>query len=253
MWNLKEKMGNFLSNPYKIYPEHERETINLRHSNTFMLGQDDSDYDYTNITATLFVVVMIVLLLVLLVCCLKTFLVCRRQKIVNDRRRRRMMRQNQMAQNQVINSEDFLRALTLSQQHQLELPGESSSRSYGDAPPAYEHVIGMPPSYDSIVILNGVQSRATSVVGSVLDTVRSLRRGSRGCVSAIGPTDSPRTAITSAQSDCGSAKSESLVASVSNAQFVHRHDCESMVASQSDSVKRGRSIRKPRLEEEESS
>ena len=63
--------------------------------------------------------------------------------------------------------------------HQLELPGESSSRSYGDEPPAYEHVIGMPPSYDSIVILNGVQSRATSVVGSVLDTVRSLRRGSR--------------------------------------------------------------------------
>ena len=56
---------------------------------------------------------------------------------------------------------------------------------YHDQPPAYDQVIGLPPSYDSIVILNGaVQSRATSVVGSVrnsvLDTVRSLRRGSRG-------------------------------------------------------------------------
>jgi len=244
-------MGNFLSNHgmMEIHEwEHERAKNFERANNHFMLGQDNTDYD-PNITATLFIFVMIVLLLVLLVCCLKTFLVCRRQKIVNDRRRRRMMRQNQL-QNQVINSEDFLRVLTLSQQHQQELPGESSSRSYGDAPPAYEHVIGMPPSYDSIVILNGVQSRATSVVGSVLDTVRSLRRGSRA-MSAVGPTDSPRTTITSAQSDCGSAKSESLVASVSNAQFVHRHDCESTVASQSDSVKRGRSIRKPRLEDDE--
>ena len=57
-----------------------------------------------------------------------------------------------------------------------------------DEPPAYDQVIGLPPSYDSVIILNGVsQSRGASVVGSVrnsvLGTVRSLRRSSRaiGC------------------------------------------------------------------------
>ena len=54
-----------------------------------------SDFsEYSNITATVFVIVMIILLLVLLICCVKTVLVCRRQKRVNDQRRRMMQRDN---------------------------------------------------------------------------------------------------------------------------------------------------------------
>ena len=69
-----------------------------------------------------------------------------------------------------------------------------------DEPPAYDQVIGLPPSYDSVIILNGVQSRGASVVGSVrnslIGTVRSLRRGSRGAVACgqPGQTDSVITA-----------------------------------------------------------
>lgn len=101
-----------------------------------------------------------------------------------------------------------------------------------DEPPAYDQVIGLPPSYDSVIILNGVQSRGASVVGSVrnslIGTVRSLRRGSRGAVACgqAGQTDSVITATSSihhpagigpACSDIGSTKSESLIHSVSNA------------------------------------
>ena len=63
-------------------------------------------------------------------------------------------------------------------------PTFNTLKTRHDEPPAYDQVIGLPPSYDSVIILNGVsQSRGASVVGSVrnsvLGTVRSLRRSSR--------------------------------------------------------------------------
>ena len=221
---------------------------------------------------------MIILLLVLLICCVKTVLVCRRQKRVNDQRRRMMQRDNAVDQSALptdpnILNQSFLRAYTFDHHHhRIETITQNGHvmfhHDYNDQPPAYDQVIGLPPSYDSIVILNGtVQSRATSVVGSVrnsvLDTVRSLRRGSRGSAvrldiaSGGNQSDGPATMITgttSGPSEIGSTKSESLVTSVSNALVVHR---QSMEPNHSDplptQVKRTKSLRKPKSEEDEES
>lgn len=162
---------------------------------------------------------------------------------------------------QAVINQTFLRAFTFDHQQfrRIELPGGGFANNvmyqadYNDQPPAYDQVIGLPPSYDSIVILNGaVQSRATSVVGSVrnsvLDTVRSLRRGSRGTL-----PNQPEQSVISGPSEIGSTKSESLVTSVSNALVAHRHP---MVETQSNcsepQVKRSKSIRKKPEEDEES-
>lgn len=185
-------------------------------------------HQYSSVTTTVFVVVMIILLMVLLICCIKTVMVCRRQKRVNDQRRRIMQRQAEA------NHQGEPRLFTIHQSFQL--PGGQMPTMFlpedmyrCDEPPAYDQVIGLPPSYDSVIILNGVQSRGASVVGSVrnslIGTVRSLRRGSRGAVACgqPGQTDSVITATSSihhpapACSDIGSTKSESLIHSVSNA------------------------------------
>jgi hypothetical protein len=221
---------------------------------------------------------MIILLLVLLICCVKTVLVCRRQKRVNDQRRRMMQRDNAHLENgqndPTLINQSFLRAFTFDHHHhRIELPGGGFAANvlyqpdYNDQPPAYDQVIGLPPSYDSIVILNGtVQSRATSVVGSVrnsvLDTVRSLRRGSRGSAvnSQLTPSDGNGaivTGTTSGPSEIGSTKSESLVTSVSNALVVHRQSMVISGENRSDCdqvpVKRTKSVRKPKSEEDEES
>jgi len=192
-------------------------------------------HQYSSVTTTVFVVVMIILLMVLLICCIKTVMVCRRQKRVNDQRRRIMQRQAEA------NHQGEPRLFTIHQSFQL--PGGQMPPMFlpedmyrCDEPPAYDQVIGLPPSYDSVIILNGVQSRGASVVGSVrnslIGTVRSLRRGSRGAVACgqPGQTDSVITATSSihnqpgrACSDIGSTKSESLIHSVSNAMVTSRY------------------------------
>lgn len=272
----KSIMGNFLSGfdsgSHRLYEDYEI------YSNRPYLKEDNyEDFsEYSNITATVFVIVMIILLLVLLICCVKTVLVCRRQKRVNDQRRRMMQRDNAAAENgqndPTLINQSFLRAFTFDHHHhRIELPGGGYAANvlyqpdYNDQPPAYDQVIGLPPSYDSIVILNGaVQSRATSVVGSVrnsvLDTVRSLRRGSRGSTVVSQADGSPATIVTgtvSAPSEIGSTKSESLVTSVSNTLVVHRQAMVMSGDTQSDCdiapVKRTKSVRKPKSEEDEES
>jgi len=268
-------MGNFLSGfdtagnlrgNHRLYEDYE-----IYANRPFL--KEDSNYEdfseYSNITATVFVIVMIILLLVLLICCVKTVLVCRRQKRVNDQRRRMMQRDNHNHE-QSQNAGAILRAFTFDHhQHRIELPGSGAPAGvyvpqqvdYNDQPPAYDQVIGLPPSYDSIIILNGtVQSRATSVVGSVrnsvMDTVRSLRRGSRGSTLPTQETLStlqtvPSGAV-SAPSDIGSAKSESLVTSVSNALVVHRGQMDTQSDPCAAPVKRSKSMRKKSEEDEES-
>jgi len=263
-------MGNFLSGfdtgSHRLYEDYE-----IYANRPFL--KDDSNYEdfseYSNITATVFVIVMIILLLVLLICCVKTVLVCRRQKRVNDQRRRMMQRDNHNHE-QSQNAGAILRAFTFDHhQHRIELPGAGAQAGiylphqpdYNDQPPAYDQVIGLPPSYDSIIILNGtVQSRATSVVGSVrnsvMDTVRSLRRGSRGSTLTTQETlttlQTVPSGAVSAPSDIGSAKSESLVTSVSNALVVHRGQMDTQSDPCSAPVKRSKSMRKKPEEDEES-
>lgn len=202
---------------------------------------------YSNVTTTVFVVVMIILLMVLLICCIKTVMVCRRQKRVNDQRRRIMQRQAE------VNHDPRLQdVFTIHQSFQL--PGGQVRPMFlpediyrCDEPPAYDQVIGLPPSYDSVIILNGVQSRGASVVGSVrnslIGTVRSLRRGSRGAVNCgqAGQTDSVITA-TSPCSEIGSTKSESLIHSVSNA-MVTRYPMSEPDESQHEFSQRSRSTK----------
>jgi hypothetical protein len=279
-------MGNFLSGfdmDRDGSPRFFEDSVYETRNRPFLTGEENyEDFsEYSNITATVFVIVMIILLLVLLICCVKTVLVCRRQKRVNDQRRRMMQRDNAVDQSALptdpnILNQSFLRAFTFDHHHhRIELPGGYAQNGhvmlhhdYNDQPPAYDQVIGLPPSYDSIVILNGtVHSRATSVVGSVrnsvLDTVRSLRRGSRGSAVRLdiapgaNQSDGPATMITGATSgpsEIGSTKSESLVTSVSNALVVHR---QSMEPNHSEplptQVKRTKSLRKPKSEEDEES
>lgn len=259
-------MGNFLSGfengSHRLYEDYETE-----YNRHFHKDNNLEDFAYGNITATVFVIVMIILLLVLLICCVKTVLVCRRQKRVNDQRRRMMTSHQRPSGDPSIINNSFLRAFTFDHHHhRIELPGGSNYQpDYNDQPPAYDQVIGLPPSYDSIVILNGtVQSRATSVVGSVrnsvLDTVRSLRRGSRGsnANSQLTPSDAIGaivTGTTSGSSEIGSTKSESLVTSVSNALVVHRQPMIISGENQSEcdqtSVKK--SMKKHKSEEDEES
>lgn len=276
-------MGNFLSGfdsgSHRLYEDYEI-SYNRNFQKEEVYGNSDGMNEfneYSSITATVFVIVMIILLLVLLICCVKTVLVCRRQKRVNDQRRRMMQRDNAHAEggttDPTLINHSFLRAFTFDHHHhRIELPGGGFAANvlyqpdYHDQPPAYDQVIGLPPSYDSIVILNGtVQSRATSVVGSVrnsvLDTVRSLRRGSRGSVpSQLTPSDIQGTIVTgttSGPSEIGSTKSESLVTSVSNALVVHRQPMVISGENQSEidqaPVKRTKSVRKPKSEEDEES
>ena len=184
---------------------------------------------YSNVTTTVFVIVMIILLMVLLICCIKTVMVCRRQKRVNDQRRRIMQRQAEsMTHRQTYEPRVF------SIHQSIQLPGGGIPNMYMpedvyrcDEPPAYDQVIGLPPSYDSVIILNGVQSRGPSVVGSVrnsvIGTVRSLRRGSRHPPVDVGGDNGSSSMLQNAPSEIGSTKSESLIASVSNQMVTGRY------------------------------
>jgi hypothetical protein len=202
--------------------------------------------NYSSVTATVFVVVMIILLMVLLICCIKTVMVCRRQKRVNDQRRRIMQRQ---AESHHHSFEP--RAYTI---HQAYLPGGGIPQVFMpediyrcDEPPAYDQVIGLPPSYDSVIILNGVQSRGASVVGSVrnsvMGTVRSLRRGSRSAIQCGAPCQTDSVISASPPSEIGSTKSESLIASVSNQMVTGRYPMSEPEESQIEQSQRSRSTK----------
>jgi len=206
--------------------------------------------NYSSVTATVFVVVMIILLMVLLICCIKTVMVCRRQKRVNDQRRRIMQRQ---AESHHQNFEPRVYSIHGAFHH---LPGGGIPQVFMpediyrcDEPPAYDQVIGLPPSYDSVIILNGVQSRGASVVGSVrnsvMGTVRSLRRGSRSAIQCGAPCQTDSVISASPPSEIGSTKSESLIASVSNAMVSGRYPMSEPeeLSSQMDQSQRSRSTK----------
>lgn len=232
-WPDYSNWGEFREMKHHVWlPEQDREA-----------RQNYKEYThYSNVTTTVFVIVMIILLMVLLICCIKTVMVCRRQKKVNDQRRRIMQRQAAEGHRHH-NYEP--RQFTIHQS--IQLPGQISGMYLPedvyrhDEPPAYDQVIGLPPSYDSVIILNGVsQSRGASVVGSVrnsvLGTVRSLRRSSR----AIGCEAT--SSVLNAPSEIGSAKSESLIASVSN-QMVTRYPMSEPEESVIDETYRSRSTK----------
>jgi len=261
-WPDYSNWGEFREMKHHVWlPEQDREA-----------RQNYKEYThYSNVTTTVFVIVMIILLMVLLICCIKTVMVCRRQKKVNDQRRRIMQRQAEAHRHHNYEPRQF----TIHQSIQLPgggIPGmfmpEDVYRS--DEPPAYDQVIGLPPSYDSVIILNGVsQSRGASVVGSVrnsvLGTVRSLRRSSRAAINGCRQDEAGSSPVLAeAPSEIGSAKSESLIASVSN-QMVTRYplsepELESVIdeSSRSRSTKSLRrnkstfSLSKAKSEDEES-
>jgi len=221
-WPDYANWGEFREMKHRVWlPEQDREA-----------RQNYKEYThYSNVTTTVFVIVMIILLMVLLICCIKTVMVCRRQKKVNDQRRRIMQRQAEAHRHHNYEPRQF----TIHQS--IRLPGGGIPGMYlpedvyrHDEPPAYDQVIGLPPSYDSVIILNGVatQSRGASVVGSVrnsvLGTVRSLRRSSQR-VQCCPDDDQSQVLQNGAvePSEIGSAKSESLIASVSNQLVLTRY------------------------------
>lgn len=248
-------MGNFLSaledhdlysqydNEYpEVHPPYEYGHIptGRRHLNIDRPPNIEFS-EYTNITATVFVIVMIILLMVLLVCCCKTILVCRKQKRVNDQRRRMMQRDQQNSNEHT--QQPVLRAYTIdNHQHTVELPGGGFpvnvmyQPEYIDSPPAYDQVMGLPPSYDSVVLLNGRsisghQSRVGSIVGSIMSsgimcpmggqnsddrTIRSIRSRIQN-----QPAESVISSSTLPPSEIGSTKSESIIASVSSGLILH--------------------------------
>jgi len=221
-WPDYSNWGEFREMKHHVWlPEQDREA-----------RQNYKEYThYSNVTTTVFVIVMIILLMVLLICCIKTVMVCRRQKKVNDQRRRIMQRQAEQHRHHNYEPRQF----TIHQS--IQLPGGGIPGMYlpedvyrHDEPPAYDQVIGLPPSYDSVIILNGVsQSRGASVVGSVrnsvLGTVRSLRRSSRVAMQGCRDMDGSSAVLSQNQapSEIGSAKSESLIASVSNQMVMSRY------------------------------